>query len=106
MAFKCDQKEYTSIALGNLRFDEHVADMVEDQGGEFPQDLLNSIYSAGTFKLDQTRLDRVMNGYETGLPPISVKKGMGRYILLNGRHRIVATILNGGTTIPAIISNE
>ena len=104
MAFTCDQKEYMSVSLSNLKFDEKVADMVKAQGAEFPVHLLNNIYVVDTFKLNQTRLDRIIHGYTSGLPPIVVKKELGgdKYILLNGRHRVCATLLIGGSTIPCI----
>ena len=103
MAFTCDQKEYKMIPLWGLRFDERVADMVEQQGHIFPPTLLSNIYDAGAYKLDQSRLDRILTGYKSGLPAIIVEKCLGdKFLLLNGRHRTCATILNGGVTIPAI----
>lgn len=104
MAFNSNTKEYKMLTLASIRFDEKIADMVEKQGHVFPSALMNSIYSTETFKLDQGRLTRILDGYKTGLPPISVKKGLGdTFILVNGRHRICATIINGGDVIPAKI---
>jgi hypothetical protein len=103
MAFTCNHKEYMYITLSNLKFDERVSEMVEKQGVKFPYYLLNNIYNAGTFKLVQTRLDRILEGYEEGLPPVLVKEFGGKYIVLNGRHRICATILRNGNTVPCTI---
>ena len=99
MSFHCDSKEYTEIPLEDLRFDERVADMVEERKGNFPDKLLNNIYSSGSFKLDNSRLDRILEGYSTGLPPIQVVKEMSKYVVMNGRHRVCATILNGGNKV-------
>lgn len=101
MAYTCDTKEYTETPLTSLLFDEKIADMVEKNGGTFPPKLFNCLYAAETFHLDQKRLERIMTGWETGLPPVSVKEQIGgKYQVLNGRHRLAATILNGVDTIP------
>ena len=99
--FICDQNEYTVVALKELLFDEYVADMVDAQYGKsFPDDLLPNIYSTDTFKLDQVRLNRILGGYTIGIPPIDVIRQLGgKYQVVNGRHRVCATILKGGTTI-------
>jgi hypothetical protein len=99
MAFTCNIKKYIMLPLTDLCFDERVADMVEDRMGKFPDNLLNNIYSTGAFKLDTTRLDRILSGYYRGLPPIKVVKDMDKYTVMNGRHRVCATILNGGSTV-------
>ena len=99
MDFKYN-REYMTIYLTDLFFDENVADMVEYQDCKFPTTLLNNIYSTGAFKLNQQRLDSLLSIYKTGLPPISVKKEFGeKYTVINGRHRICATIINGDNTI-------
>ena len=106
MAYKRNKKEYSfiSIQLSDLCFDERVADMVEEYGAEFPSSLLNNIFSANTFKLDPKRLVSVMDGYDTGLPPIAVKKVIGgKYQVLNGRHRVCATIIKNGDTVPVTL---
>ena len=77
MAFKCSSQEYTLIPLSNLIFDERVADMVETNGMEFPETLLNNINAMDTFALVKKRLVRILCGYKTGLPPIKVKKQPG-----------------------------
>lgn len=99
MVFTCDQKEYTEIRLVDIHFDECIADMVEERKCKFPDNMLNNIYHAGTFKLDGDRLDRILSGYSIGLPPIQVKKEIGKYYVVNGRHRVCATIIKGGDTV-------
>lgn len=104
MSFVCDQKEYTPIPLSDLMFDERVADMIEKCGKVFPVSLINNIYDAGTFHLDQHRLTHILDGYDIGLPPISVKKTLGgKYEVLNGRHRVCATIIKGGSTVASLV---
>jgi len=104
MSFKPDTQEYINMMLRQLLFDERVADMVEENGGEFPPSLLNNLFATESYPLDQERLDRVMAGYDTGLYPISVEKGMGdKYIVQNGRHRVAATILRGDEIVPVMI---
>ena len=107
MAFKCNDKEYnyTTVPLSDLLFSERVADMVEECKGTFPDSLFGNIFDDGLFKLNKKRLDSVMNGYNTGeLPPISVMQTLGgKYKVLNGRHRVCATILMDGDTIPVKI---
>lgn len=107
MSFKADRQEYTNMMLTELLFDERVADMVEANGGEFPPSLFNNLFAIESYPLEQERLDRVMAGYDTGLPPIRVEKGMGgKYIVQNGRHRITATILRGDEIVPSRIVVE
>jgi hypothetical protein len=103
MAFKCDTKEYKIIPLSLLLFDEKVADMVEANKKEFPDYLLNNIVCQDTFKLNQGRLDSILDGYNTSLPAISVVRISGKFSVENGRHRVCATIMNGGTEIPCEI---
>lgn len=103
MSYTCDQKEYTLIRLTDLRFDERIADMIDERKGVFPDNLLGNLYSTGAFKLNGDRLDSVLKGYSTGLPPIQVKKELGKYCVLNGRHRVCATVLMRGDAIPCEI---
>jgi hypothetical protein len=104
MAFKCETKEYSMISLKQLRFDEKVADMVEANNSEFPSSLIDNIFSQDTFKLDQKRLNRILEGYDTSLPPIQVTREIGgKFSVANGRHRLCATIMKGGTEIPCEI---
>jgi hypothetical protein len=100
MSYNCDTKEYTDLLVSDLLFDEKVADMVEKNGCTFPHKLLNCLYAQDTFHLDQKRLDSVMDGWKTGLPPVSVRKNMGKYQVLNGRHRVAVTIMKGVDSIP------
>jgi hypothetical protein len=101
MAYICNTKEYTNVLISNLLFDEKIADMVEKNGGTFSPRLFKCLYGSGTFHLEQKRLDRVISGWKTGLPPVSVKKHThGRFQVINGRHRVCATILNGADTVP------
>lgn len=107
MSFKPNTQEYISMMLRQLLFDERVADMVEKNGGKFPPSLMNNLFATESYPLDQERLDRVMSGYDSGLPPISVEKGMGeKYVVQNGRHRVAATILRGDEIIPSMIVNK
>lgn len=91
-----------NLLLKDLHFDKRVADMVEDQKVEFPVELVNNIFVTDTFKLNIKRLVSVLDGYESGLPPVQVKKKSGKYIVVNGRHRVCATILKGGKTVACI----
>lgn len=101
MEFTSESKEYMSVPIEKLLFSERVVDMVEANGGTFPKCLFNNIQDDGTFNLNQKRLDRIMSGYETGLPPIKVQKALGGFLtVLNGRHRVCATILKGGVKVP------
>ena len=106
MSYNCDKKEYTEMLVSDLIFDEKVADMVEKNGCSFPHKLLSCLCYQETFPLDQKRLDSVMTGWKIGLPPVSVKYIMGRYHVLNGRHRLAATIVKGVDTIPVSIEIE
>lgn len=107
MSFKPDTQEYISMRLRQLLFDEKVADMVEKNGGEFPPSLFNNLFATESYPLDQERFDRVLAGYDTGLPPITVEKGMGdKYIVQNGRHRVAATILRGDDIVPCMITKK
>jgi hypothetical protein len=105
MSYKCDTKEYTELLVSDLLFDEKVADMVEKNGYTFPPKLFNCLYDQNTFHLDQKRLDSVMAGWEIGLPPVSVKENMGKYQVLNGRHRVAAAIMKGVDSIPVTETN-
>lgn len=106
MPFKCEYKKYTIIKISDLIFDEKVADMFEKYSNHtFPKKYINNLYFVDSFKLDKHRLDSVIKGYYTGLPPISVEQVNDKYILLNGRHRVTATILKNEDTIPCEIIN-
>ena len=92
------------IELKKILFDEKVADMVESNNAVFPPELLNNIVATDSFPLSQQRLCRVLEGYDIGLPPISVEKSLGdKYTLQNGRHRVTAAILRGDSIIPSIV---
>ena len=102
MSYICNEK-YVNMKLTFLLFDERIVDMVEENKCIFPEKLLNNVVDMGTFKLNQQRLDSIMNAYNTGLPPIKIKLAIDIYIVLNGRHRVCSVILNGGSSIPCII---
>ena len=96
MEFICNTKKFTIIPLSSLIFDEKVADMVDQNNVTFPNYLMNNISSYPTFKLDQTRLNRVLDGYNIALPAIKVVRTLGgKYSVENGRHRVCATIIKG-----------
>ena len=105
--FVCNSKEYTIMSIKKLYFPERVAEMVEANKGIFPSYLEDkNIYLDGSFKMDQKRLDSIMERYETGLPAIKVDAKLtfyGLYKVLNGRHRLAATILKGGVNVPVCI---
>ena len=106
MEFKSDSEEYTSVPINKLYFSERVADMVEANGKTFPDNLLNNIVEDGTFKLNQKRLDSILAGYDRGLPPIKVSNTSGsKLFVVNGRHRVCASIMKGAKTIPVIFVN-
>lgn len=101
MEFKSSDSEYTSVPITKLYFDNKVVDMVKINGGIFPEILIGNILTLNTFKLNQERLNSVFSVYETGLPPITVQKtNDGRIIVMNGRHRVCATILKGCESVP------
>ena len=107
MSFTPNNQKYVNLTLTQLIFDEKVADMVEKNGKDFSPELLNNLFTSDSFHLNQDRLNNVLTGYYTGLPPISVSPGMGnKYIVRNGRHRITATILNGDMKVPSVIVNN
>jgi hypothetical protein len=94
--FPCNNHDNTSklLSLKNLIIDEHIADIVESNGKFFPDELFNNLSCENTFKLNQTRLDSILLGYYTGLPAISVKLELnGKFQVINGRHRVAATII-------------
>jgi hypothetical protein len=101
----CNQKNYVILHITSLLFDERIADMVEKNKKNFPDSLSKNIYDAGTFKLSQDRLDRILTaGFDTNIPPINVKKTLnGMYKVIDGRHRICAIIMRGGTTVPSVV---
>jgi len=104
MEFHCNSKEYVKIQLKQLYFDEKVADMVETNNHIFPSSLMNNIYATDSFGLDQKRLESVLLGYSKGLPPIEIQKVLGgKYNVMNGRHRVCATIINKGNYVPCRI---
>lgn len=92
------------IKLSDIRFDEKIADMVQANNAVFPSKLLNNLYAIDTFALTQERLDHILKGYDTGLPPIYVEESFGsKYTLINGRHRLTATILRRDSIVPSVI---
>ena len=104
MAFTSNTEEYININLRSLIFDNKVYDMVKQNRGFFPPYLINNIFYTDSFPLDQKRLNRIMSGYDNGLPPVYVQKvRKNMYQLQNGRHRVTATILKGGQNIPGKI---
>jgi hypothetical protein len=106
MAYICNTKKYTDVLISSIFFDENIRDMVENNGGTFPHKLVCCLYSTNTYPLDQKRLDSVITGWQNGLPPISVKElTPGMFHLLNGRHRVAASILKGVDSIP-VSENE
>ena len=107
MSYKCNTTEYIKIHISDLIFDGRSAEMVRENGGIFPESLKENIYNKNMAKLTQKRLDSVLKGYIIGLPPILVVKTVGgKYHVLNGRHRVAATILNGDEYLPAIVDTE
>lgn len=89
------------IPLSFLVIDENIADIIQMYGGNFPSYLERNLQDMRTFKLSLERLEQIMN--LKNIPPIEVKSCGSLYEVLNGRHRIAATILNGGTSILAKI---
>ena len=91
------------INISKLVFDEKVADMVEKNGCSFPAKLLNNLCELNTFKLDQNKLDAVLTS-QNKLRPIHVIEGLGgKYIVMNGRHRVCASIMNNLNTIECLV---
>ena len=108
--YKDHLSETIDVPLTHLTFDERIADMVEERNFCFPVALLGNIQDCGSFKLDNERLDRILNNYgseyDEPIPPIKIKKGFGTYIVVNGRHRVCAAILNNSTSIQCVIIDE
>ena len=91
------------INISNLIFDEKVADMIEKNNCSFPASYLNNLCELNTFKLDQNKLNSILKS-EKILYPIFVIKGLGdKYIVMNGRHRVCASIMNNHQTIECLI---
>jgi hypothetical protein len=107
--YKLDKnyKGYIKLSLEDLIIDERIAEMMEQNKKTFPTYLNKNLYDRGTVLLTSNRLERILEGYKTGLPPIEVKPTLGgRYDVLNGRHRVCATIMNGDKYIYAFIITD
>lgn len=100
------------LPLEELIIDERIAEMIEKNNQVFPPELNNNLYDYGTVPLNQVRLDNILKGYKSStsstsstssasfsglvpLPPIEIKYNSfnGKYEVLNGRHRICASIM-------------
>jgi len=78
--------------------------MIKSLGKKVPDYLRNNLYDMDTFPLSEERFNIVLKGYKPGLPPVKVKKVLGgRYMLIDGRHRMSAVIALGGDSIPCKI---
>lgn len=104
--YKDESTGSVEMHITDLMFDERIADMIEKRNGCFPVALLRNLYSSGAFKLNDERLDRILEGYDSGaeIPPINIKKGFDTYTVVNGSHRICAALLKDRTTIRCIIN--
>jgi hypothetical protein len=89
-------------------FDHNIVNMVKSQNKLFPSELNNNIINNNSFPLNQKRLDRILEGYYKGLPPIRVEEVIEKelFIVFNGRHRIAATIIQEDSVIPVIIVKD
>ena len=104
MTYTSNTDDCIDLKLSRIIFDEKIADMVESLGYKFPKDLYNNLLDMNTFSLSDDRFNRVLKGYKEGLPPVRVKKILGdKYMLIDGRHRMVAVIVLGGDSIPCKI---
>ena len=104
MTYTSNTDDYIDLKLSRIIFDEKIADMVESLGDNFPKDLYNNLLDMNTFSLSDDRINRVLKGYKEGLQPVRVKKILGdKYMLIDGRHRMVAVIVLGGYSIPCKI---
>jgi hypothetical protein len=97
------RKSSINISLKDLIIDERIADMVETQGKTFPNYLLNNLQEMDTFKLNQERLQSIMESSPRTLPPIDVTQQGSKYMVQNGRHRVAVAILRGDSSIRAEI---
>lgn len=89
------------INIGSLIFDEKIADIVESEGYNFPEKLLNNLLDSGSVPLNKDRLYSIMGMCMDSIPPITVKKVLGeKYFVIDGRHRIASTIMNKGEVVP------
>jgi hypothetical protein len=101
MSYKCSDSEYIDVSLKDLIFGPAIKLMVVNRSGSFPTELEHCIQYTGAFNLTLWRLVEVQAGYDLGLPAISITEDKR---VINGRHRVAATILRGGKTIPCKIS--
>ena len=104
MTYTSNIDNCVQLKLSCIIFDEKIADMIESLGKKVPDYLCNNLYDMDTFPLSDERFDLVLKGYKEGLPPVKVKKIVGgKYMLIDGRHRMTAVIVSGGDSIPCEI---
>ena len=107
MCYSCTNEEYQEIKLSELIIDERVADFFDSEGMPFPSKYEHNLQDCGTFPLDTVRFYSVLSGFYSGLPAIKVVKLSKKcYKIMDGRHRIAATILMGLDEIPVIVEKN
>ena len=105
--YKCSDTEYKIVLLSDIIFGEKIIDMVDTYGIIIQQELINNFYDDGTFNLNKKRLENIFSGWDIGLPAIIVKKNLvGKYEVINGRHRLCACIILGSNSIPVKLISE
>jgi len=104
MTYTSNTDDYIDLKLSDIIFDEKVCDMVESLETKLPTYLYNNLVDMNTFSLSDDRFDSVLRGYKEGLPPVRVQKILGgKYMLIDGRHRMAAVIVLEGDSIPCKI---
>ncbi len=97
--------------LGELNFQRKLSNAQKDRG---PNDTMETLIECFSYNQNQTddgqcmaynENERDEDGPPLTVPPISISinETNGRYDIDNGRHRVVAHIINNNTTIMAIL---
>lgn len=98
--------KYTMLEnISDLQIDDNIQTIIRKRGYIFPESLKNNIeLMTGTFGLNDYRLDSILNGFDSGeLSPIKINRAGG---VIDGRHRLAASIIKDCTHIYAIFVEE
>lgn len=96
-----------TVPVNQIKIDRRVQHCVKRNGGLFPSHLEINIVDPPFVvgNMLNSKIDKIMDGYDSGqLPPIDVNviysEGKRMYSVVNGRHRLCATIIKGDAFIP------
>ena len=96
------QTEQKLIPINRIIFTKALIDAIKSRGGKVPKVLMSK-----EFTTPLNRMDTVLNLISEGvvLPPIVVRKigATEYYELIDGRHRVAASVLLGKAEVPATI---